>query len=117
MSFNQYDENDKIVVQYRCCVAAVQEHFCHISVADILEPPQQWFDALLARQIAVHLLTTHYHVPRRRLETVLARSRSTIANAVSTVDNRLSSQDFDCVYSEIKERSETYFQTKLSEVA
>lgn len=117
MSFNHHDENERITVQYRCCVAAVQIDFNHISVADILEPPHHWFDALLARQIAIHLLTTKYHVPRRRLEIILKRSRSTIAAAVTTVDNRLSSPDFDRVYGEILERSESYFQTKLQEAA
>lgn len=117
MSFNPHNENDRIIVQYRCCIAAVQTHFNHISVADILDPPHQWFDALLARQVAVHLLTTHFHVPRRRLCELLDRRRGTIVATIRTVDNRLSSPDFNAAYGQILERAESYFQTKLQEVA
>jgi hypothetical protein len=117
MSFNDYDENERNTVCYRCCIAAVQLSFPHLAVRDIIDPPHHWFDAALARQIAIHLMVTKFHVPRRRIAIDLNRNRASIGTAMTTIDNRLSDPTFEAAYGDIAERSESYFQIKLQEAA
>lgn len=114
---NRFDENERITVLYRACIAAVAKEFRHIPIEYILQPPHTMFDALLARQVAVHLMCGKYGVPRRRLEAILGRNRSTIAAACVTIDNRLSSSEFNDVYSSIANQADQYFKAKLQEVA
>ena len=50
---------------FEASVRGVQSRFAHLSEEDIAAPPHQWFDAALARQIALHLLVEHFDVPKR----------------------------------------------------
>ena len=62
------DERQRLMLT--CCYQAVREHFSHIAIRDIIEPPHALFDALLARQCAVTLMRDEFNVPRRRIATM-----------------------------------------------
>lgn len=114
---NRFNENERITEIYRCCIAAAQKHFCHIPVADVLEPPHHWFDAALARQVAIHIACTKFHIPRRRFAEHFERRRGTIGAGIRTIDNRLDTSEFQAVYSSIASDAQTHFDIKLQEAA
>lgn len=82
-----------------CCYAAVQQGgFQHLTLRDIIDPPHHWFDAALARQIAIHILATQFGVPKRRIVTMQARQRTSIAFAIHAIDRRLEHPAFEEAY-------------------
>lgn len=91
---------------YEASIAGVRSAFPFLSETDIAYPPHHWFDAALARQIALHLLIEHFDVPKRRVAKELARSRGSIWQAVNTVDDRLQHPDFRRAYHEMVSRAD-----------
>lgn len=83
----------------------VQSGFQHLSADDIAHPPHQWFDAALARQIAIHLMVTQFHVPKRHIAEETQRSREAINRALETVSNRLVSEEFAASYDAMAARA------------
>ena len=81
----------------------VQSRFPHLSEVDIAAPPHQWFDAALARQIALHLLVEHFDVPKRAVAAELQRSREAVNRALRTVDDRLLLPEFQDAYATMAE--------------
>lgn len=77
----------------------------HLSAEDIAAPPHQWFDAMLARQIALHISVHEFGVSRKRLSRDLRRNRASIMNALRTVDDRLLSPDFARAYADMAARA------------
>lgn len=95
---NVHSETDRVQTMLACCYSAVQTGFRHIAVRNIIDPPHQWFDAALARQIAIHILARQFDVPRRRIVTMQARQRTSITYAIRTVDRRLQDACFRAAY-------------------
>ncbi|MCR9122970.1 MAG: hypothetical protein NXH91_11935 [Phyllobacteriaceae bacterium] len=87
---------------FEAAVTGVQLRFKHLSKDDIIAPPHQWFDAALARQIALHLLHREFDVPKRALAGEIVRSREAVNRALRTVDERLQDEAFASSYSAIK---------------
>ncbi len=88
--FNPFSEEERLQTMLACCYAAVQQGgFQHLALRDIIDPPHEWFDAMLARQIAIHILATRFGVPKRRIVMMQARKRTSIAFAIRTIDRRL----------------------------
>lgn len=97
-----------------CCYAAVQqEGFRHLALRDVIDPPHEWFDAALARQIAIHILATQFGVPKRRIVTMQARQRTSIAFAIHAVDRRLEYPKFEDAYRRMAKRALTLFDKEL----
>ncbi|QMV26684.1 hypothetical protein GRI33_06980 [Brucella sp. BO3] len=72
--FNPFSEEERLQTMLACCYAAVQQGgFQHLALRDIIDPPHEWFDAMLARQIAIHILATRFGVPKRRIVMMQAR--------------------------------------------
>lgn len=99
------DESHDVV--FRACVAAVHEHFSHLPVAALIDPPEHWFDAALARQIVIHLMVSRIGVSKRGVVALQRRSREAINRGLMVIDWRLDSPDFETAYRAMGERAET----------
>ncbi|SIR41437.1 hypothetical protein SAMN05880590_12719 [Rhizobium sp. RU35A] len=91
--------------QLHACYAAVREGFPHLAIRDIVEPPHQWFDAALARQVVIHLMVTEFRWPKRRVVEMEDRSREAVNRALRTVDTRLETPRFNTHYRSIAARA------------
>lgn len=97
---------DAVVPLFEASVRGVQSRFPHLSEADIAAPPHHWFDAALARQIALHLLVQHFDVPKRAVAQELERSREAVNRALRTIDERLQYPEFQDAYSAMAESAQ-----------
>lgn len=97
---------DAVVPLFEASVRGVQSRFPHLSEADIAAPPHHWFDAALARQIALHLLVQRFDVPKRAIVQELERSRDAVNRALRTVDERLQYPEFHDAYEAMAESAE-----------
>ncbi|KQZ87233.1 hypothetical protein ASD64_07280 [Mesorhizobium sp. Root157] len=113
MTINPYNEDERLEVMMACSYAAVKSGFSHLALRDIINPPHAWFDAALARQIAIHILNTVFDVPRRRLVTMMGRQRCSISFAVRSVDARLEHPVFEAAYKRMARRALDLFDKKI----
>ena len=111
---NRFDQKALYEANRHACFAAVREGFPHLSVRDIVDPPHQWFDAALARQVVIHLLVREFKWPKRRIAEVEDRSREAINRGLKTVDRRLESPRFRTHYTTLARRAHALvvFQTE-----
>ena len=91
---------------FRASIEGVQEQMGHLTVEQICEPPREWLDAALARQIAIHLTVNRFAVQKRRIAIELERSREAINRALRTVDERLAHDAFANRYEAMAERAQ-----------
>lgn len=94
---------EAVVPLFEASVRGVKSRFPHLSEADIASPPHHWFDAALARQIALHLLVQHFDVPKRAVAEELERSRDAVNRALRTIDERLQYPEFQDAYDAMAE--------------
>ncbi|MCD2176478.1 hypothetical protein [Rhizobium sp. C1] len=95
--------------------AAVKTIFAWLPLRDIIEPPHQQFDAMLARQIALHITIRTFHVPKRRVVELQQRSREAVNRALRTIDERLDSPEFASIYRLIQTRAREFFGQKMTD--
>ncbi|MDL2401288.1 hypothetical protein [Rhizobium mayense] len=114
---NPYSEEERLQAMISACYRASRAHFNHLPLRHIINPPQDMFDAKLARQVAIHLLNVEFVIPRRRLVKTLGIARWTVMQAVRVVDSRRIDPVFERAYERIAERSKEFFQTALFEAA
>lgn len=114
---NQFNEDELYDLTFRVCVASVKKAFPHIPVANIIKPPKGQFDATLARQIALHVMVSHFGLVKMRAGALVGRSRASVNCALAAVDNRLDEPDFEAQYKIITDRAEAMFDDKLREAA
>ena len=91
---------------FRASIEGVQEQMGHLTIEQICEPPREWLDAALARQIAIHLTVNRFAVQKRRIAIELERSREAINRALRTVDERLAHDAFAGRYEAMAERAQ-----------
>lgn len=91
---------------FRASIEGVHEQMGHLTVEQICEPPREWLDAALARQIAIHLTVNRFAVQKRRIAIELERSREAINRALRTVDERLAHDAFADRYEAMAERAQ-----------
>ncbi|ELT49096.1 MULTISPECIES: hypothetical protein [Brucella] len=116
--FNPFSEEERLQIMLACCYAAVQQGgFQHLALRDIIDPPHNWFDALLARQVAIHILATQFGVPKRRIVTMQARQRTSVSFAVHAVDRRLETEAFADAYRRMAALAESLFEQELEKAA
>lgn len=84
--------------QYGAALSAVAKHFRWLEVATIENPPHQYFDAYLARQIAVHITCEFFGVPKRRLSDLTERARARVSEAIGVVESRRGEAVFENAY-------------------
>lgn len=114
---NPYSEEQRVQIMLSCCFAAVQTGFQHLALRDIVEPPHEWFDAALARQIAIHILAVEFDVPRRRIVAVQARQRTSISFAIQAIDRRLEDPVFGAAYGRMAGRAMDLFTIEIQKAA
>ncbi len=114
---NVFDQRALYELHLNSCFAAVREGFPHLSVHEIVNPPHDWFDAALARQVAMHLMITELKWPKRRVVENEDRSREAINRALRIIDARLGSLRFASHYRMMAERARSFiaFQTLAEE--
>lgn len=105
MIFNRFDSNALYHAHLHACFAAVREGFPHLAIHEILDPPHEWFDAALARQVVMHLMISELKWPKRRVVEMEDRSREAINRALRTIDARLGSLRFAAHYQGIARRA------------
>ena len=84
-------------IQAACYIAAA-ELFPWLSLRDVIAPPHEWFDAALARQVALHLMVQTFFVPKRRVVEMHGRSREALNRGLRTIDQRLEGPAFFACY-------------------
>lgn len=114
---NPYSEDERLQVMLTCCFSAVKSGFQHLAMRDIIEPPHEWFDAMLARQIVIHLFHSQFDVPKRRIHEMMNRRRGSIAAAIYTVDNRLECAVFAKAYNRMAGRANDLFMREIKKAA
>lgn len=83
---------------FNSCVLAVRDGFPHLTIGQIIDPPHEWFDAALARQVVIHLMVRIFLIPKRRVVEHQERSREAVNRALRTIDARLEAPRFEAHY-------------------
>jgi hypothetical protein len=105
MTIDHFYSRQLYEVHLHACLAAVREGFPHLSVRDIVDPPHEWFDAALARQIVMHLMIKEFHWPKRRVVETEERSREAINRALRTISRRIDEPRFATHYGKLAVRA------------
>lgn len=111
------NDDELYELHFRVCIAAVSEGFPHLPIARILEPENGQFDAILARQIVLHILVSRFGLVKRRVGALMNRQRVQVNNALKVVDARLEDPEFADQYMIWSERTEELYLNELAEVA
>ena len=111
---NVYDQAAVYEATVHACLWAVREGFPHLAIRDIVDPPPEWFDAILARQIVMHLLIREFGWPTRRVALMEERCRCAIKRALRIVDARIAHDRFAIHYQATAERARALLALRSS---
>jgi hypothetical protein len=118
MPINPYSESERLEAMFAASYAAVAEHFSHLPVRHIISPPRDLYDAMLARQIAIHIVNVQFRVPRRRIATCLKRQRSSILFGNRKVSTRCRREPlFAAAYRRMASRAKLHFFREMKAAA
>ncbi|MEH3092013.1 MAG: hypothetical protein PGN20_15225 [Agrobacterium cavarae] len=112
--FNQYDQKQLYEATVHASLCAVREGFPHLTIRDIVDPPHEWFDAALARQIVMHMVIREFGWPKRRVVEMEDRSREAINRALRTIDRRLEHDRFAQHYMSMAERARSLIYVRAA---
>lgn len=112
---NPHSERDRLELMEQCTYEAVQTVFGHLSLDHIKNPPRPYFDAKLARQIAIRIMNVDFDAPRRRLCTMQSRQRTSISFAVQAVERRMECEVFRAAYDGMAAQALASFQRQMSD--
>ncbi len=110
-----YDQKQVYEATIHACLCAVREGFPHLSIRDIVDPPHEWFDAALARQVVMHLVVREFGWPKRRVVEMEDRSREAINRGLRTIDARIAHDPFAIHYQSMAERARTLLFLRTSD--
>ncbi|WP_375683514.1 hypothetical protein [Bartonella sp. AP3QHHD] len=96
--FNPYSEAERLQMMLSCSLKAVSGGFRHVPIRYVIDPPHGLFDAILARQIAIHILHYQFEVPRRRIVAMQVRKQTAIFLALQVINRRLEEPVFAKAY-------------------
>jgi hypothetical protein len=116
-TLNLYSESERLQTMLSCCYAAARTGFPHLAIRHVINPPHEWFDAALARQIAIYILHVEFDVPRRRIVAMQERRRASISAAIRTIDARLEDAVFARAYARYAARAKGLFISEVQKVA
>lgn len=102
---------------FHASVLAVRDGFPHLAARDIIDPPHEWFDAALARQVVIHLMVRVFHIPKRRVVEQQERSREAINRALRTIDARLQFPRFQNHYRRMAETARGSLTARMEDAA
>lgn len=102
---------------FHACVLAVRDGFPHLSAQAIIDPPHEWFDAALARQIVIHMMVKVFSIPKRRVVEHQDRSREAVNRALRTIDRRKEHPRFEQHYQRIVAAARGSLHARLEDAA
>lgn len=102
---------------FHAAALAVRDGFPHLSLREIVDPPHQFFDAALARQVVIHLMVHTFGIPKRRVVEHQERSREAVNRALRTIDTRLSSPRFEAHYRRIEAAARGSLTARMEDAA
>ncbi|WP_455466950.1 hypothetical protein [Bartonella sp. B39] len=114
---NPYSEVERLETMLACCYKVVQSSFRHLPVRYIINPPHHLFDAMLARQIVIHLFHYQFGVPRWRIVAIQARQRTSISLSLQVINRRLEEPVFAKAYRRWAGRAMDLFFKEMEKVA
>jgi hypothetical protein len=114
---NPHSAQERFDAIMAAAIAAVSEHFSHLAVCDIIEPPHEWFDAMLARQVALHIVISFFDIPKRRVVEMQGRSREAINRGLRAIDRRCQDPVFKLQYDKMTDRAQALLTEQLAEAA
>jgi hypothetical protein len=114
---NHIDHDDLYDLAFRVCVAAVKEAFPHIPVRDIITPPRNQFDAILARQIVLHIMVARFGLTKAGAGSLFGRARVSVNRALDVIDARLEEAEFETAYRAMANRALSMFDDEQMEAA
>ncbi|RVG08839.1 hypothetical protein CN234_16945 [Sinorhizobium meliloti] len=116
---NRFDQMQMYAATMHACVFAVREGFPHLTARDIIDPPHEWFDAALARQVVIHLMVREFEWPKRRVVEVEDRSREAVNRALRTIERRMETPRFATHYRSMASRARAllFIRTSGTEAA
>lgn len=111
-----YNQQRRLELIFDCTFNAVQKGFKHLPIRFIIEPPHRLFDAMLARQIVIHMVHNVFAVPRRRIVQALHRGRASISVSISAVNMRLQEPNFAREYEKWARTAKATYTHELSKL-
>ncbi|MDQ0454622.1 hypothetical protein [Rhizobium paknamense] len=102
---------------FHACVMAVRDGFPHLTAQAIIDPPHEWFDAALARQVVIHLMVRVFLIPKRRVVEQQERSREAVNRALRTIDQRLNTPRFETHYCRIAAAARASLTARMEDAA
>lgn len=102
---------------FHASVLAVRGGFPHLAIRDIIDPPHEWFDAALARQVVIHLMVRVFLIPKRRVVETQERSREAVNRALRTIDARLQSPRFQNHYRRMAQAARGTLTARMEDAA
>lgn len=102
---------------FHACIMAVRDGFPHLSVQTIIDPPHEWFDAALARQVVVHMMVRVFLIPKRRVVEHQDRSREAVNRALRTIDARLLTPCFEKHYCKMAAAARASLYARMEDAA
>lgn len=113
--FSEYDRQQAMIAS---AFGAVAEHFSHIAIRDIIDPPGKgYFDAFLARQIAWTILIRDFQIPKKRLVKIQLQSLDTLQRSQRIVEERCGCPVFARAYDQMAGRAQELLQVIIEEAA
>lgn len=113
--FNPFDQRQLYEANMHACLCAVRGGFPHLTIRDIVDPPHEWFDAALARQVVIHLMVCEFRWPKRRVVELEERSREAINRGLRTINRRLESPRFAAHYQRMKQKARSLLVTRAED--
>ncbi|CDO49028.1 hypothetical protein [Bartonella tribocorum] len=114
---NPYSEVERLQIMLSCSFKAVSGGFRHLPIRYIIAPPHGLFDAILARQIAIHILHYQFEVPRRRIVAMQVRKQTAIFLALQVINRRLEEPVFAKAYRRWAGRAMDLFLREMEKAA
>lgn len=112
---NRFDQRQLYAATLHACIFAVRDGFPHLTARDIIDPPHQWFDAALARQVVIHLMVREFNWPKRRVVEMEERSREAVNRALRTIDRRMETPRFASHYRSMATQARALLFIRTSE--
>lgn len=91
--------------QIDAAVDAVAEAMPHLPKDAILEPPHAWFDAALARQMAIAVLVDEFLVARRVVAAVSLMTREAVLRGMRVIAQRSETEEFAAAMYRVRSRA------------
>lgn len=98
-------EQPDLDLMMTCAYGAVREHFSHLTIEEIIDPPRNFADAYAAMHIATFIACEEFGISRRQVGSLQMRFKSAVFQSIMQVRERRQSVVFDRAYNRIASRA------------